>query len=230
MVNLWIKLIALILLLPLWRSQKRLQKMLKYFFDFDSNNNASIVLNRSFHYFLVTAWLQNIHTPSGRLKKINNLSYLAVNVLMEFLNYMFYTTHKKRQSLEVFHRKRVLKKSLMTVQYEKSVTQKKTGWKQCNTEKEQHEKSVAWNECNRKKLQHEKSAAQKKRKMKRMKQEESSHEKRETLLQHKKEWKKVKHEENMKSERNSDTLKKCDMKKVQNEKCAARRKHENWKK
>ena len=44
---------------------------------------------------------------------------------MEFLNYMFYTTHKKRQSLEVFHRKRVLKKSLMTVQYEKSVTQKK---------------------------------------------------------------------------------------------------------
>ena len=63
-----------------------------------------------------------------------------------------------------------------------------------------------------------------------MKQEESSHEKRETLLQHKKEWKKVKHEENMKSERNSDTLKKCDMKKVQNEKCAARRKHENWKK
>ena len=83
------------------------------------------MLNRSFHYFLVTACLQNIHTPSGRLKKINNLSYLAVNVLMEFLNYMFYTTHKKRQSLEVFHRKRVLKKSLMTVQYEKSVTQKK---------------------------------------------------------------------------------------------------------
>ena len=47
------------------------------------------------HSFSIKACLENIHISSGCLKKINNLNYLAVNALIELLNYTFYTAHEK---------------------------------------------------------------------------------------------------------------------------------------
>ena len=61
----------------------------------------------------------------GVPKKINNLSFLAINALIGFLNFTFYAAHKKKQSLQSFLQKTCsLKYPLMTVQHKNSATRR----------------------------------------------------------------------------------------------------------
>ena len=93
----------------------------------------------------------------GVWKKVNSLRSLAVNALIEFVNYTFYTTHEKEQSHWRF--------------LQETCSKKIHTW-QCNMKKVQHEESITWKECNTKK-QHENSATRKRSNMKRVQQETS---------------------------------------------------------
>ena len=57
-----------------------------FIIDIDSNITASIAFDWSFDSLLTTVCLQNKHTPSGCLKKINQWRYMAVNDFIEFQN------------------------------------------------------------------------------------------------------------------------------------------------
>ena len=107
----------------------------------------------------------------GVREKISKWNYLAVNYLIEFLNYKIYTAREKRgNSSEAFGRKPVLinisdnagwkeyntrKKRYERVQHERWPT-----WKKWNTGKRQHEKSVTRKMCNMKRMQHKEKATQ----------------------------------------------------------------------
>ena len=82
------------------------------------------------------------------LKVINNCSYLAVNALIEYVNYRFYTAHEKEAIATKFSPANLFWKiSRMTVQHEKSAK-----WLKCNMKRLQHKKA-AWKYCKTEKEQ-----------------------------------------------------------------------------
>ena len=142
-----------------------------FIINFDSNNDKSIVLDWSYGYFLLQhVCITKILHLCVR-EKVNKWNCLAVNYLIEFLNYRIYTAREKRgNSSEAFCRKPVLinisdsaglkeyktcKKRYERVQHERWPT-----WKKWNTGKRQHEKSVTRKMCNMKRMQHKEKATQ----------------------------------------------------------------------
>ena len=76
------------------------------------------------------------------VKKINNLSYLAVNALIKFLNCTFYTAQKKETiAPKICTENLFYENSLMTVQHEKTATRRKCNMKRDHY-KTQHKNSA----------------------------------------------------------------------------------------
>ena len=197
------------------------------------------MFDQSFHSFLITVCLQNIHTSPECLKQLELLDSKCLHRISKL--HVLHNISKTFNHSEVFYRKPVVKKfiydgatwkkwvtkkvqhkeraaqenSMAIVQHGKRATWKECNMKKCNLERAKHDKSTTWKKGNMTRIQHEESSHEKRQ-----------HEKRETQ----REWKKLKLKENMKRERNSNILKERNTKKVQNEKAVEQRKHKNWKK